>query len=129
MVRCVRRGGSQKGRKAVLFDDFRDQIQPILGQGSGLLVGVALVALADFIVPQAQGKISLPGSNRMRQRFDAGGIDGLHLLDQRENAVEFVERIGRLLIVKVKLRQFGQARNIGEGQGHEGGRRPAYQGQ
>jgi hypothetical protein len=40
------------------------------------------------------------------------------LLDQREDVVEFIERIGRLLTVEIKLRQFGQARNIGEGQGH-----------
>jgi hypothetical protein len=56
----------------------------------------------------------------MRQRFDARGVNGLHLLDQRENAVQFVERIGRLLVVEIELRQFGQARNIGEGQGHGG---------
>jgi hypothetical protein len=84
------------------------------------LVGIALVALADFIIPKAQGKVVLPGGDRVRQRFDAGRINGFHLLDQRENAVQFVERFGRLLLVEVKLRQFGQARNIGEGQGHGG---------
>ena len=47
------------------------------------LVGLALVRFGNRIGAQA-----LSGFQRMRQRLDAIGIDGLHAVDQAEDAVQ-----------------------------------------
>ncbi len=45
----------------------------------------------------------------MIERLNAGGIDCFHLFDQRENAIQFVERGGGLGLGDFELRQLGEA--------------------
>jgi hypothetical protein len=52
------------------------------------------------------------------QRFDTGRIDGTQLLDQRKNAVEFVQRLRRLRIGQFDLRKDRQAFDIGKFERH-----------
>lgn len=47
------------------------------------LVSVTTISLGDGVFAQALG-----GFQRVGQRFDASGVDRLHLIDQPENAVK-----------------------------------------
>src|SRR6478672_56373 len=88
-----------------LFDDLGHEVQAVLGGRRRLLVIVAAVWLIGNIVAQAQREARVVGSDRLRQRFDAAGVDRLHLLDQRKNAVELVQRRGSLLVAEFELGQ------------------------
>lgn len=76
-----------------------------------------------MIFSQAHRQFVHPDRHGVGQRFDAGGVDRFHLLNQGENIIEFGQGIVGLLLGGIELRKFGQTRNIGEGQGHEWGAR------
>lgn len=63
----------------MLFDNFRNQVEPRLDRGSDRLELLALVGFGHFVRAQAQ-----LGLGRMRHGFNAGGIDGIHLLYEPE---------------------------------------------
>src|SRR5579875_3790690 len=64
------------------FDDLGHQVQAILGGRGRLLVVVAAIGFGHGIFAQAQCQRGFDGGDGVRQRFHAGGIDGLHLLHQ-----------------------------------------------
>ena len=67
------------GEPGLLLDNLGYKIQAGFNLGSTLLEVLALIAFGWRIFTQPQAHIQ-----RMRHRFDAGGIDGIHLLDQPE---------------------------------------------
>ncbi len=101
-----------------LLDDFRDQIQAILGRGRAPLVVIAAVGFGRNVVAQTQRHVFLERGNRVIQGFDAGGVDRLHLLNQRKNAVEFVQGLRRMVVGKIELRQVREAFDIGKSKWH-----------
>src|SRR5690606_27920224 len=78
----------------VLFDHLGHQVETVLRGRGDLLVVVAAVRLAGNVVAQAQRQRGLGCGDRVVQRRDAGGVDGAQFLDQREDAIELVQRTG-----------------------------------
>ncbi len=68
---------------SLLLDDFRNQVQTFFHGGGDGLVGVAVIGLGDRVRTQALG-----GFQRVGERFDAAGVDRLHLVDQAEDVVQ-----------------------------------------
>ena len=66
-------------------------LEAILRQRSGLLIGIALIALADVIIPQAQGKVvglaAGTGEHHMAQIGRQGGQQALGVTAQPEQVV------------------------------------------
>ena len=69
-------------------------------------------------VASSTAETSLAASG-VGHRFDAGGIDGLQLLDETEDAVELFARGFALGGGKLDTRQKGDAGDVFLGQGHD----------
>ena len=67
----------------------------------------------DGVVAQRQHHVL-----RVRHRDDAGGVDRLQLVDQREDRFELAMDFGRGGGVDLDAREMGDAVDVGEGQGH-----------
>jgi hypothetical protein len=102
-----------------LLDHPGHKIQPVAHGRRRLLELFAIYVLCNFIVSQAQFDFENL-FDRMSKRFDAGGIDGLHLLYQAEEIVQARERGSGFLLRQLKAREVGDTLYIGEGQGHTG---------
>ena len=64
---------------------------------------------ADLSLAQAKAADArrATGGEGLRQRLDAGGIDGLHLLGQGEDAVQFIQGDLCMGVVHIELGQVG----------------------
>jgi hypothetical protein len=72
------------------------------------LVGLALIGLGHDVGAQA-----LAGFQRVGQWLDAVGIDGLHLVDQPENAVQGVGNAWKIGIIQAQAGQMGDLFHVG----------------
>jgi hypothetical protein len=81
--------------------------------------GLELGAAVDLGHPI--GAQALHHVDGMGHRLDAGGIDGLQLFDETEDAVELFARGFALGGGKLDAGQKGNAGNVFRGQGHGGG--------
>src|SRR5580698_6913200 len=101
----------------VLLEHLGDEIEAIAHGGCRFLELFALYVLCHYVVPQTQlGLLDL--FDRMGERFDAGGVHGLHLLDKTEEIVEPREHGFSLLLGQFETREVRNAFYIGQGQGH-----------
>src|SRR5574344_482703 len=115
--------GAQTGaqtRAAVamgLFNHLGHQEQALFGRRCIAQVGLALVGFADHILLQAQLDV-LNDRDRMRQRFHARGIDGLHLLDHAKKVVQLGEHARAVLGAQFHACQVGGADDVLGGKCH-----------
>jgi hypothetical protein len=58
----------------------------------------------------------------VRQRFHAGGVDGLHLLHQGKDAIELVQGGAGLGLGELQSGQVGDAFDVGKGRDMVGAR-------
>jgi hypothetical protein len=86
------------------------------GRGAAL-VELALVGFGDHVVAQPQGHVT-DGRQRRVQRLDATGVDGAHLLDDREEGVQLAEHRRLLGGLELQPRQMGDPCDVFGGQGH-----------
>src|SRR5437899_12217647 len=73
------------------------------------------VRFRDPILAQRQHDVL-----RVRHWYDTGGIDGLQLVDHREDRVELDAHFLRLRSIDLDARKAGDAMDVGDGKGHGG---------
>src|ERR1700674_3105563 len=99
------------------FDHFGHEIQPVAHGRRGTLELFTVYLLCNNVVSQTQLSF-LDLLDRMRKRFDTGGIHGLHLLDETEEVVQPRKRGFGLVLGQFEPREVRNAFYIGQGQGH-----------
>jgi len=80
-------------------------------RGGDALVVVAAIGLGDLVGSQPQGQIA-----RVGHGFDTGGVDGLELLDELEDAVELIERASGFFGREFESGQIGDPGDVGGGE-------------
>ena len=66
-----------------LLDDFRNQIKAVFDRWCDGLIGLAMISFSHDVCTQA-----LAGFQWVGQRLYTGSVDGLHLINQPQNAVK-----------------------------------------
>lgn len=93
------------------FDDLRHQIEAVLHGGRGALIGFAIDLLRHRVGPQTLGdRLNL--LDRMCQRGYTFRVDRLHLLDEREEAVQLLFHVSGLVIGQLETREVGDAFDV-----------------
>src|SRR5574344_613928 len=103
--------------RRLLFDDFGNQEQALLGRRGVAQIGIALIGLGDHIVLQAQLHV-LQHGHGVGQRLDARRIDGLHLRNHAEKIIQLDAHLLAFLRGEFQSRQMGNAVNVVRGEGH-----------
>ena len=93
-----------------LLDDPGNQVQAVFDGRRDRLEQCMLVRLGDCVRAQ-------PGDHilRMGHGLDAGGVDGLHFLDQAENTAQLIENLGTFSVGDFNARQHGYALYVVQG--------------
>jgi hypothetical protein len=91
-----------------LIDDFRNQVQAVFDRWCDGLVSLAMIGLGHDVGAQA-----LAGFQRVGQRLDTVGIDGLHFVDQPENAVEGGSDVWKIGFIQAQAGQMSDFFHVG----------------
>jgi len=101
-----------------LFNNPGHQEQATLYSRRAALIGVALIGLADDVISQTQGDFFYR-IHRMRQRNNAGGIDGTHLFHDAKKIIELNVKSQAFFRLEAQPRKAGEAVDISRGQRHK----------
>lgn len=85
-----------------LFDNPGNQIETVLDSRRAMLEMFTLVGFGDFVGAQALG-----GIQRVSQRRDALGIDGLQAVHHVQNATQVVHVTFGLIVVQAQASKMG----------------------
>ena len=91
-----------------LLDDFRNQIEAVFDRWCDGLISLAMIAFSHDVGTQA-----LAGFQWVGQRLDTGSVDGLHLINQPQNAVKGFGGAWNIGIIEAKTGQMCDFFHVG----------------
>ena len=105
--------GVLKEIEAMVGCPLHQKFDLVFGTSTGAIIA-SLIALGHDVCAQA-----LAGFQRVGEWFDAGGVDGLHLVDQPQNTVQGISGAWQIAFIQAQTGQMSNLFHVAAFKRHE----------